>query len=117
MCENYISATIPEYYSFATTLAIFQKYVKFNDISKKCVVKLSNRCALKLEKATKCHSQDFFHAICLGKYPMTRNALKHKHMASKFNPGIRIIKIKKLQSNNYLLKKLIAAHFFSIIVH
>ena len=48
---------------------------------------------------------------------MTRNALKHKDMASKFNPGIRIIKIKKLQCNNYLLKKLIAAHFFSIIVH
>ena len=46
---------------------------------------------------------------------MVRTALKHKHMASKFYPGVRIMK--KSQRNNYLLKKLFVAHFFSIIAH
>ena len=46
---------------------------------------------------------------------MARTALKHKHMASKFNPGVKMIK--KSQHNDYLLKKLFVAHFVSIIAH
>ena len=46
---------------------------------------------------------------------MARTALKHKHMASKFNPGVKMMK--KSQRNDYLLKKLFVAHFFSIIAH
>ena len=36
-------------------------------------------------------------------------------MASKFNTGVKMMK--KSQHNDYLLKKLFVAHFFSIIVH
>ena len=46
---------------------------------------------------------------------MARTALKHKHMASKFNPGVKMMK--KSQRNDYLLKKLFVVHFFSIIAH
>ena len=75
MCENYISATIPEY-SFVTTLVIFQKYVKFNDISKKCVVKLSNCCALKLEKATKVSLTGFFSCYFSREVPHDQECIK-----------------------------------------
>ena len=44
-----------------------------------------------------------------------KTALKHKHMASKFNPGVKMMK--KSQCNDYLLKKLFVVHFFSIIAH
>ena len=44
-----------------------------------------------------------------------KTALKHKHMASKFNPGVKMMK--KSQRNNYLFKKLFVVHFFPIIVH
>ena len=46
---------------------------------------------------------------------MARTALKHKDMASKFNPGVKMMK--KSQGNDYLLKKLFVVHFFSIIAH
>ena len=68
-----------------------------------------------MKKPPKCHSRDFFHVICLRRCPMARAALKHKHIASKFNSGVKMIK--KSQHNDYLLKKLFVAHFFSIIVH
>ena len=67
------------------------------------IVKWGNCCALKLEKGTKALFMGFFHAICLQRCPMANTALKHKHMASKFNPGVEIMK--KSQCNNYLLKK------------
>ena len=35
-CENDISIIIPEYYSRLTPIVIFQKYLNFNDISRKC---------------------------------------------------------------------------------
>ena len=82
---------------------------------KKPIVKLGNHCELKLEKATKVLFIGFFHAICLRMCPMARAALKHKHMASKFNPGLK--RMKKSLHNDYLLKKLFAAHFFSVIAH
>ena len=44
---------------------------------------------------------------------MARIALKHKHVASKFDPGVKMM---KKSQRNYLLKKLFVAHFFSIIV-
>ena len=56
-----------------------------------------------------------FSCFCLGRCHMARTALKHKHMASKFNPGVKMMK--KSQHNDYLLKKLFVAHFFSIIAH
>ena len=68
-----------------------------------------------MKKPPKCFSQDFFHAICLWRCPMARAALKHKHMVSKFNPGLKMMK--KSQPNGYLLKKLFVVHFFSIISH
>ena len=46
---------------------------------------------------------------------MARTALKYKHMTSKFNPGVKMMK--KSPHNDYLLKKLFVVHFFSIIVH
>ena len=46
---------------------------------------------------------------------MARNALKHEHVASKFNPGVKMMK--KSQSNDYLRKKLFVVHFFSIIAY
>ena len=46
-------------------------------------------------------------------YPIARTALKDKHMASKFTPGVKMMK--KSLRNNYLLKKLFVMHFFSII--
>ena len=73
------------------------------------------RCTRKLKKATKALFTDFFHAICPQRWPMARTALKHEHIASKLNPSVKIIK--KSQSNDYLLKKLFVAHFFSIIAH
>ena len=79
------------------------------------IVKVGNCCALKLEKATKTLFVGFFHAICLQRCPMARTALKHKHMASKFNPGLKMMK--KSQHNNYFLKKLFVSHFFSVIAH
>ena len=80
------------------------------------IVKWGNCCTLKLEKGTKALFMGFFHAICLQRCPMANTALKHKHMASKFNPGVEIMK--KSQCNNYLLKKQpFVAHFFSIIAH
>ena len=75
MCENYISATIPEY-SFVTTLVIFQKYVKFNNISKKCVVKFGNRSALKLEKATKVSLTGFFSCYFSREVPHDQECIK-----------------------------------------
>ena len=36
-CENDISIIIPEYYSRLTPIVIFQKYLNFNDISRKCI--------------------------------------------------------------------------------
>ena len=80
------------------------------------VIELGNRCALKLEKAPpKRCSLDFFHAICLRSCSMARTALKHKHMASKLNSAVKMIE--KSLRNDYLLKKLFVAHFFSIIAH
>ena len=79
------------------------------------IVKQGNRFALKLEKATKASLTGFFCALCLWRCPMARTALKHEHMASKFNPGVKMVK--KSQHNDYLLMKLFVAHFFSIIVH
>ena len=38
-------------------------------------------------------------------------ALKHKHMASKFNPGVKMMK--KSQGNNYLFKKQLLRTNFS----
>ena len=46
---------------------------------------------------------------------MAITALKPEHMASKFNPGVKMTK--KSQCNDYLLKKLFVAHFFLIIAH
>ena len=46
---------------------------------------------------------------------MARTALKHKDMASKFNPGVKMMK--KSQRNGYLLKKQFDAQFFLIIAH
>ena len=46
---------------------------------------------------------------------MARTALKHKHMTSKFNPGVKMMK--ESQHNDDLLKKLFVAHFFSIIAY
>ena len=79
------------------------------------IVKQGNRFALKLEKATKASLTGFFCALCLWRCPMARTALKHEHMASKFNPGVKMIK--KPQRNGYLLKKLFVAQFFLIIAH
>ena len=52
----------------------------------------------------------FFHAICLQRCCMARTALKHKHMASKLNSAVKMMK--KSLRNDYLLKKLFVAHFF-----
>ena len=68
-----------------------------------------------MKKPPKHRSQDFFQAICLRMCPMANASLKHKHMASKFNPGTKMMK--KSQRNDYLLKKLFIVHFFSIIAH
>ena len=46
---------------------------------------------------------------------MTWIALKLEHMASKFNPGVKMLK--KSKRNNYLLEKLFIAQFFLIIAH
>ena len=46
---------------------------------------------------------------------MARTALKYKHMTSKFNPGVKMMK--KSPHSDYLLKKLFILHFFSIIAH
>ena len=75
------------------------------------IVKLGNRCA---QKPPKRHSQDFFHAVCFRRCPMARTALKRKHMASKFYLGVKTME--KSQHNDYVLKKLFVAHFFSFIV-
>ena len=66
-----------------------------------------------MKRPQKFCSRDFFHAICLRRCPMA--ALKHKHMASKFNTGVKMMK--KSQRKDYFLKKLFVAHFFSIIAH
>ena len=79
-----------------------------------CIVRLGNRCTLKLEKVTKTFT-GFFHAICLQRCPIARTVLKHKHMASKFNPGVKMMIFS--QRNDHFLKKLFVAYFFSIIVH
>ena len=57
----------------------------------------------------------FFSCYLSLNVPHGQTVLKHKHMASKFNPGVKMMK--KSQHNDYLLKKLFVAHFFSIIVH
>ena len=46
-------------------------------------------------------------------YPIARTTLKDKNMASKFNPGVKMMK--KSLHNDYLLKKLFVTYFFSII--
>ena len=79
------------------------------------IVKLGNHCALKLEVATKALFTEFCLAICLRMCPMARTALKYKHMASKFNPGVKMMR--RPLRNDYLLKKLFVEHFFSIIKH
>ena len=68
-----------------------------------------------MKKPPKCRSQDFFHSICLWMCLMARTAFKQKHMASKFIPGVKMMK--KSQRNNYLLKKLSVMHFFLIIAN
>ena len=56
-----------------------------------CIVKLGNRCTLKLEKATKALFTGFFSCYLSQRCPMARTVLKHKHMASKFNPGVKMM--------------------------
>ena len=79
------------------------------------IVKLGNRCTLKLQKTTKASFTGFFSCYLSLKVPHGQDCIKHKHMASKFNPGVKMMK--KSQHNDYLLKNLFAAHFFSIIAH
>ena len=43
--------------------------------------------------------------------PDYKDWLKHKHMASKFNPGVKMMK--KSQGNNYLFKKQLLRTNFS----
>ena len=78
-------------------------------------VKLGNRCALKLEKATEVSFTRFFSCYLSSKVPYGQGCIKTQAYRSKFNSGVKMIK--KSQHNDYLLKKLFVAHFFSIIVH
>ena len=79
----------------------------------KGIVKLGNRCALKLEKAIEVSCTGFFSCYLSPKVPNGKNCIKTQ--ASKFNPGVKMRK--KSQRNDYLLKELFVVHFFSIIVH
>ena len=81
--------------------------------SKPVIVKLGNRCALKLDKATIALFREFFYAIFIYLSPKVlhgQDCIKHKHMASKFNPGVKVMK--KSQGNDYHLKKLFLVSAF-----
>ena len=62
--------------------------VSFNTVSSNWVIVAHEN----LKKPPKRRLRDFFHAICLRRCPMARTALKHEHMASKFNPNVKIRK-------------------------
>ena len=60
--------------------------------SENTIVKLGNHCALKLEIATKVSFTGFFSCYLSLNVPHGQTVLKHKHMASKFNPGVKMMK-------------------------
>ena len=70
------------------------------------IVKLGNRCTLKLEKATKASFMGFFSCYLSRKVPHCQDCIK-----------TQVRMMKKSQRSDYHLKKLFVAHFFSIIGH